>query len=545
MSVMGCMDTLTPLASGVTVSPEQVLYESLGSVLVLGDDASVGEVAEIVAQHRRTVVFAPGIEARAFGSHVTAVGRQVTAVRGHLGSFQAEVRSADGASDIGAASPNSSRLFDIVLDLGLQPLLTSAVTPPGYFAPGQDAKARAAAIESVLGLVGRFTKPRYFSYQSDLCAHSASGVPGCTRCLGVCSAQAIVSTGATIQVDPHLCQGCATCTLACPTGALSFRFPSRAVLGQRLQQALSECGAVKVALIVHSGVLDVEVQLAISKHGALSMLVDPLPAFGEELWLRALALGAETLVLVDDGVMSQQSRLMITSRVAQMHALLPALGIARKRLAWLTTAELRGWLEARSLEKDAAPTELSPRTSAAVGGPAPAEPVSANSWVRYKRLAWLDGLRLLAIGGPTDTNVELPVGAAFGEVRVNRQRCTLCFACTNLCPTSALKANNANTQQLIFREGACVQCGLCVQGCPEKALSLHARFATQALARKTSVVLHQDEQILCKSCGTPFISRRLLASSLERLKDHPVMAQGGREALMTCPACRQREMLQP
>lgn len=544
MTAPGCMAALTPLATGATVSPEAVLFESLGTVLVLGDDASVGEVAEIVARNHRTVVFAPGIEARAFASHVTAVGRQVTAVQGHLGAFQAEVRSASGVTDIGAASPNPNRFFDMVLDLCRRPLWTSELAPLGYFAPGDGAKEQAAAFEAMLALVGKFTKPRYLSYQTDLCAHGVSGFQGCTRCLDVCSAQAIASAGNMIRIDPYLCQGCATCALACPAGALSFKFPTRDALGKRLEQTLSNPDTAKTVLIVHSSQLAASVQATIAQQGVLSLVVDPLPAFGDELWLRALALGAGTLVLVADELLSPKSRSVIESRVLQMHAALPALGLARDRLVWLHERDLARWLDEYGAKPLGArgQNELEPVSN---GGRPVSRPSGSPSWARYKRLAWIDDVRLLGASVGAETTAVLPAGSSFGQVHVNAQRCTLCFACINLCPTSALKAVDAKTQQLVFQESACVQCGLCVVGCPEKALSLQARFAPQTLANMTRTVLHQDEQLACTSCGTPFISRRLLASSLARLKDHPVMAKGGREALMTCPSCRQREMLSP
>jgi Pyruvate/2-oxoacid:ferredoxin oxidoreductase delta subunit len=147
---------------------------------------------------------------------VTAVGVRVNALHGRLGAFRAEVAALQGMKDIGAASPNDDGLFDLVLDLGRQPLVTAAVAPLGYFAPGLDASACAAGIETMRTLVGSFTKPRYFKYQAELCAHGASGLTGCTRCLDVCSAAAITSAGDRIRVDPHLCQGCAACSLACP-----------------------------------------------------------------------------------------------------------------------------------------------------------------------------------------------------------------------------------------------------------------------------------------------------------------------------------------
>lgn len=537
MNTSGCIAALTPLADGATASPEAVLFESLGTVLVVGDDAGAADVAEAVARHHRTVVFAPGIEARALGSNITAVGRQVTALRGYLGAFQAEVSSASGVSDIGAASPNPNRLFDLVLDLGRQPLCTSAVAPLGYFAPGANEEARGTAIESMRALVGRFTKPRYFAYQADLCAHGASGLTGCSRCLDVCSAQAITPEADTVRVDPHLCQGCASCTLACPTGALSFKFPSREALGQRLQQVLSGESAANATLIVHASTL--KDPAVIGQHGALPFVLDPLGAFGDELWLRAFALGVGTLVLVDDPLSSPKSRQTIAASVARMHALLPTLGIVRARLVWLAENALASWLVAPGSQHTEAAMRPGAPSAQAIGKAAP-RPSASPSWARYKRLAWIDGLRLLGATDNASTAIALPAGASFGEVQVNRQRCTLCFACANLCPTHALKANKTPTEQLVFQESACVQCGLCVQACPETAISLRARFAPQALAQMTSTVLQQDELLACKSCGTPFISRRLLAASLERLKGHPMLAKGGAEALMTCATCRQR-----
>ena len=303
---------------------------------------------------------------------------------------------------------------------------------------------------------------------------------------------------------------------------------------------MSHEGAANATLVVHSGAL--KNAAVIAQHGALSFVIDPLPAFGEELWLRALALGAGALVLVDDPMLAPKSRQAIESCVAQMHTLLSTFGMARERLVWLTETDLPIWLDAQGAKLEQAAKLPGAQSAQVIEKPA-IRPSASPSWARYKRLAWIDGLRLLGTVDGVNAVVALPVGATFGQVRVNQQRCTLCFACANLCPTRALKANNAQTQQLAFQESACVQCRLCVQGCPEKAISIHARFAPQVLAQMTATVLQQGEQVACTSCGTPFISRRLLASSLARLKGHPTLAKGGQEALMTCPTCRQREML--
>jgi ferredoxin len=530
-----CIASLTPLLPNSTPPPDAVLFESRGAVLILGDDAAIADVVDAVAQHHRAAVFAPGIDALRFGPRVTVVGTRVSALHGRFGAFRGDVRGPQGMKDIGAASPNRDGLFDLVLDLGRQPLIAAAVAPLGYFAPGADATARGAVVDAMRLLVGSFIKPRYFQYRAEWCAHGASGVRGCTRCLEVCSTSAITSAGEQIRVDPYLCQGCATCTLACPTGALSFRQPSSEQLRQQLAEALSRAVTSTPALLVVHGASQAEaVQQAVGERPVLTLAADPLPAFGEELWLEAFALGAQGVVLLDGEHMAPASRELIAARVATAGLQLQALGVPAHRLRFMPVDGLADWLDAQTRSPGAA--ARAPARAAPAAGP-PARPAA-------KRLAQLASLAQLAQGAAAVTMTELPADACFGEVRVDRKRCTLCFACTNLCPTGALSSDEGGMPRLRFAEDACVQCGLCDKGCPEKAISLHPRFRPHASLHGATRVLHEDELMPCTSCGTPFISRKLLASSFQRIQDHPVLAQGGRARLMTCPACRQRALLQ-
>jgi len=519
---------LTLITSGVGVRSDSVVFESRGCVLILADDVSAGLVAQRVAQHHTVVVFAPGVDVRDWGPRVTAVGRKVTHLHGYLGAFQGEIHLGDDVTDIGAASPNPGRFFDLVLDLSADPLIAAEVKPYGYFAPGADEPQLAQALASMRALVGHFSKPRYFDYMAQLCAHSTSGVTGCTRCLSACSAQAIRSAGDSIAVDPHLCQGCASCTLSCPTGALTFKAPDRPTLVGRLQTVLADVGP-GVTLVVHEHASDPLTKMAASDHKVVFFQVQPLPAFGDELWLRALSMGAAALVLVDDDSLPAKTRALIVERVVQMQTVLNATGFSADRITFVKEMALTAWLGA-------------PAARAPV--PLPSAPVAPlKSWDKFKRLAWVDGLRQLG-GTPNAQPQPLSAGAFFGMVQIDTGRCSLCFACVNLCPTRALNARRESLQQLVFQESACVQCGLCVTACPEHALSLQARVASLSLSRMTSVVLHQDELLKCTSCGTPFISQKMLASSWNKLKDHPELSKGGRGALKTCPSCRQQEMIE-
>jgi ferredoxin len=79
--------------------------------------------------------------------------------------------------------------------------------------------------------------------------------------------------------------------------------------------------------------------------------------------------------------------------------------------------------------------------------------------------------RALAEGaGRRDTVLPMPALAPFGEARVEVAGCTLCVACTSVCPTGRAQREPGEAAAR-FLEDACVQCGLCAATCPEKVIT--------------------------------------------------------------------------
>ena len=532
MHRQACVARLTPLAPGAAVAAtDAIVFESRGVALVVGDDASVAPHAAALARALNVVVCAPGVqEVAGLPRGVVAIGGRIAAITGHLGAFTARAVTGPGASaELGAFSPNADHAFDLVLDLSSEPHFPQPLPPLGYFAPGDDPAAVAQAIAAMPALVGRFAKPRYFEFTPALCAHGAKGKTGCTRCLDVCSTAAIRSGGDVVAVDPYLCQGCATCTLACPTGALSFRHPARGDLVAHIAFVLEEARANGVAapvLVVHAPALAETVRGSSLPAEARTIEVTSLPAFGEELWLTALAQGAAGVVLVTDATLPRAARTLLDERLAVVRSLIDAVGA-------------RGGLVA-AVALDAVHEAVAVAAAAANSA---TRVTMANPRAR-KRTLLFAGLDTLA-QGRISAPVPLPAGTPFGNVDVDRNACTLCHACVNLCPTSALVAETAPVPKLLFIEVNCVQCGLCEVGCPEHAITLRPRIATDPVARNAARLLHEDELAHCTSCGTPFIGRTLLASSLARLKDFPGLTDaGGIDRLKLCPACRQHAALE-
>lgn len=528
MTASPCLASLSPLAPDASAAPDGVAFHSRGVVLVVGDGPAIAPAVGALAGVLKVVAVAPGFtEFTSKGARVMAIGGRVVSLSGVFGAFRAQAATRDGGSaDLGKFSPNADGCFDLVLDLSAAPLLSGGVAALGYFAPRGDQTALADAIAALCRLVGRFVKPRYVDYEASLCAHGAKGLRGCSQCLDVCPAGAIRSAGDLLALDTRLCQGCANCALACPTGALSFNRPSPEMLRTSLRNMLDTAGTqgyVAPVIVAHVPASRVAVESARLPSRAWPLQIDALPALGEELWFAALAMGAAGVVLVRDANAAPEQQALLDRKVAMARTLLGAGGVSRERLSLVAPAALAAAIDA---------------IPAGIGAARQRAEAFSD---RGKRPALLGAVSaLLAASDVIAEPVALAPGMPFGEVLVDRAKCTLCFACANLCPTAAFAAEPEPEPKLGFVEARCVQCGLCATGCPERAIVLHPRFALDAAARNEARILHEDELFCCTVCDTPFISRRLLASSMERISGHPVLGPEGAERLKMCPACRQR-----
>ena len=56
------------------------------------------------------------------------------------------------------------------------------------------------------------------------------------------------------------------------------------------------------------------------------------------------------------------------------------------------------------------------------------------------------------------------------QYRINTERCTGCGACTDVCPTEAIRIENGKASITLD----CVDCGACPRVCPEGAIRKQA-----------------------------------------------------------------------
>lgn len=531
---------LAALPESVETPTSLVSYQSRGSLLIIGATAqALPQVAQLGDGLRCTVLVTEGEADRAeTPSEVSpdALERIVYAravkLSGHLGQYTMQVALGDKVVNLAQTLDREREHFDIVLDLGQPAQLLHEVPPLGYYAPGDDPTALERALAEIPGLVGEFEKPKYFNYDPNICAHGASGLKGCTRCLDACPTNAISSLGDHIAVDPYLCQGAGGCAAACPTGAITYAYPAPSDLTARLRallHAYREAGGKAPRLLLH----DVEKGGEWVRHLATSLPASMIPvaveevgSVGMETWLAALAYGATEVVLLCPPTVPHTVGRELADQLRYADTLQRGLGYpgGNVRLAELRTPEELDNL----LDRDPDFPEFEPATFKAFN---------------EKRVTIRMALDHLLTHAPSPREVvELPQGAPFGEIRVNVDTCTLCMACVSVCPAGALVAGG-ETPKLSFIEWNCVQCGLCETACPEDAISRRPRMVFDQHGRGRSRTLNEDQPFLCVSCGKPFATQSVLRRMQEKLKSHWMFQKPeAMRRLQMCDACRVKDM---
>jgi MinD superfamily P-loop ATPase len=462
---------------------------------------------------------------------------------------------AAGAIVFARAERTRTQRFDLVMDLRARPAFTRHAPPQGYFHPGPDPDRQADCAMALAQWVGEFEKPRYVRYKASICAHSRNRIDACSRCIDVCSAEAIVADGDGVRIEPHLCVGCGACATVCPTGAASHAVPGPALLGDAIRRSLDAyrgAGGRDPVLLVHAERDGAALIASLGRAAGPSVAaggpapaiaglparVIPVPihhvaAFGLDLVLASIAYGAAQVATLFTGEEAPQYVEALREQHAIANALLEALAPGGPRAQVVDARD--------ALELESALAALQPAT--AVGAPArfamPAEKRRAIETALDHLVA-----QARAAGRAVPAAVPLAAGAAFGAVRVDTAACTLCLACTSACPAGALVDDPASPR-LRFIERNCVQCGLCAKTCPEDAIVLEPRMLLDAASAAEPRELARTEPFGCVRCGAPFGTRRMVDAMVARLSAHAMFGGDAARRLQMCADCRVVDQFEP
>ncbi len=516
-----------------------VSYRSTGALIIVGaPKTALAAAKRLHGVLRCTVVLeegdeGDGPEAAEFPPDVTVLRDKVIQISGHLGQFAVIVAAPPPHGGLNLLQKLGSQRthFDLVLDLSDPPLIQDDLPPFGYYSPRGDAARLETTLTELPDMVGEFEKPRFFNYNPDICAHGASGLTGCTRCIDVCPANAIISMGEEVAVDPYKCQGAGACATACPTGAMTYVYPTVAdhlAKMTALLAAYARAGGSAPVLLYYdaeTGRARLEKFASQLPEYVIPLEIAEIGSVGMDVWLAALAYGAAGVFLLPTFATPKRVYAETEAQIEYSRAVLAGMGYAPRAVALL-----------EGDDKDVL-SQLSAPPGNAIKSPA------AFAVFNEKRTTLRLAIEHLYAHAPEPRpEVPLPAGAPFGQIFVDRDKCTLCMSCVGACPVGAL-ADGGDLPQLQFIEGNCVQCGLCETTCPESAISLAARYLYNPEARRASRVMHEEAPFHCVSCGKPFATQKMMARMTEKLQGHWMYKSGDAlKRVQMCGDCRVRDM---
>lgn len=417
----------------------------------------------------------------------------------------------------------------LILDMsGNSPLVTGHSKRDGYIHvdPG-DPAAVMRAIFDLSDMVGEFEKPIYVDYDAGVCAHSRNRKVGCSKCLDVCPAGAVRQDGDHVAIDPLVCGGCGSCHAVCPTGAISYNYPKRRDILQRLfllSETFHKAGGRKPALLVHDESFGTPLIGAMARFGrglpasVIPFAVHSPTVFGHTEMLAAFSGGFGAIVFLND-----------PKKTAELDGLAAEIRLTEAVLGGL---KIEGDLHSST---DPNPDGLE---ALLYGLNAAALPRASFGVTGDKRALARLAIGKLAENRGLEAPIALPEKAPYGRVVIDLEACTLCMSCVSACPANAL-LDTPDTPRLRFVEQACVQCTLCVKTCPEKALSLDPRFDWRPQAMQP-VTLKEEQPFECIRCGRPFATQSTIERISDRLAGKHYMFESSERAelIKMCADCR-------
>ena len=362
------------------------------------------------------------------------------------------------------------------------------------------------------------------AWTRERCGIGFDGEVGCRVCVEACPYGALrpLATAGELRlhVDPGLCRRCGACTSACPTSALERAFLPDAEIDARVVGAVEGSDGSPVVLLLHASSQPLAGRLA-PELAVVPIELRSLLVLDETHLLHALRCGARAVVVLGHA----------DGHHGAPHLLETPLRIAR---AALRPGDADRLLYVEDLGESAADETLARLAAfaARTGTPAHrADPSLIPAGSHRQRFA------ALAVTGvePASAGAALE-SVPFGEVAVHDPNCTLCGACSRVCPTQALDFQGARGR-LDFRGIDCIGCGLCEQACPERAVTLTPglRLRPALFERQTLV---EDEGVPCRQCGAPHVPRRLLAHSRRLLSQVDGPLASSTRQIDLCPDCR-------
>ena len=338
-----------------------------------------------------------------------------------------------GAIDFDRAATRArSERFDLVLDLQRDAAISRCTSRRRAISrPGADPRRAGAGGGGARGADRRVREAEVLRLQGvDLRAQPVAARRAARSASTSARRAAIRADGDHVKVEPHLCMGCGACATVCPSGAMTYAYPSVPDLGARLRTLLAtyaKAGGRDACLLLHAeDGRDAIARLARRGRGlparVIPLEVHHVASVGLDVWL--------------GGARVRRERRSRCSRPATR----------RRSTARRSTRQMRhrrhdraGARATRASTSACSTAPTPPALDAALWAWPAALAVRAAGDLRAHRREAHDARRSRSSTSRStrrcrSSEIALPAGAPFGTIAVNRDTCTMCLACVGACP---------------------------------------------------------------------------------------------------------------
>ncbi|HEY9206566.1 MAG TPA: 4Fe-4S binding protein [Candidatus Methanoperedens sp.] len=383
-----------------------------------------------------------------------------------------------------------------------------------------------AAME-IISNMGRIEQDKLLTVSMEGCAGGKSGITGCRLCESICQHGAISRRGDNIVFDEISCQACGACASVCP---LSLPVIEDDIY-KKMEYLLGDTKLNRKILMftcVHSiPLLNAAGRKKIKYPAVLPLFVQSIHAVSESHILRAFDLGA-------DGV------LMLGCKEC-------ARGKNASELAGIIMKEFG--LDACIHVMDSDGIESFVKSVTVFSESLTPSPLRKHEPAVFDRTSKRHIMMQLISGFAASTGIvpRTVVGDSeypFADITIN-SKCTVCGACTAMCPAGALMREKGSIK---FIYGYCIACGLCERACPEKALKMRRLLDLSRLIDTMESTLFESKMMACAACKKPYMTEaafdRIAGSLIVNVRDdiktekQVELIRSQVELLKYCEECR-------
>lgn len=375
------------------------------------------------------------------------------------------------------------------------------------------------------------------------CAAGKSGFRGCTLCEKACSHGAIIRKDDNITFDEISCTGCGACASVCPMSL--FRIEDdiygkmEYLLGEYLPANSRRTAKTRKIIMFtceHSiPLLDKSGEQMIKYPAVLPLFVSDLARVSETHIFRAFDLGAEGVI-------------MLGCDECAGHAREQAYGFAERILEEFKLVDRLGFVINNNDVKSFTGYVRSFNERISPLPPGKHKPVKLMNASNRRILIELIASLAAKTGINPATLIE-DMTVPFADISIG-ESCTVCGACTSMCPADALIKEKGS---ISFIYGNCIACGLCEKACPEKVLKMRRALDMERLSNAVPATLFKSELQVCASCNKPYMTQaafdRMANSFIENVRgdlkpgEQVELIKHQVELLKYCENCRPKRAI--